>query len=893
MNRWFYRILLILIVFGCVLLLFPRSANASMKDYYVEQDTVANCMNYGVHDFHTYGSTDFSYMYRNSDGTISTVVWGNVSSTGDNNGVVIVEKYDSNFQYIEGSRKEIPYELDWRGGFYSGSVYNYLVFGQSNTECSSTKEVLRVVKYDKDWNRLGSCSFSNIDSYEIFDAASCRMDEVNGYLYIVTAGTMAKVYSIDNLHHQGDKILRVNIETMQGEEIDSSVSHSFNQFITSDDDRFYVLQHGDGFPRGIAFSINQKDKNIKSLGYKTIIKIGGDPDVDKNATGMGIGGFEVGDTNCILAGNSIVQQETNDYTENRNIFVATIPKQNYGGMADIKWITNYEPHGNVKCRTPHLTKVNNNCFIVTWEEYDVGKSLNVKMVMVDENGNMISKIVTVNGRTSDCVPIVYNGELTWFITRKQKMVFFHIDITSKEAFEAYDGTGLINLADYEHFEGKIQMYGSEPQTYYRYIFSNFDNKVSSIEVPDVVNPWTEVAIDGGTFEETDVEEVIIPEGYTKIPGSCFRNCKKLKNVQMSNTITVICSYAFLGSTLEKISIPKSVKEIQNYAFYNMDFLEEIEFPDGIEVLSSSVCADCQSLRKVIIPNSVKNIEDSAFYLTPLKEINIPESVETIGESAFSANSYILGDIVIPENVTKIENHAFAYDYNADRLIVKNSNTILGKEIFTNRKDLVVGDKYKPFEGIRFSSASCKGDNCVTISEDGTITATAKGNAYVYYYDGDGNVILYTQITVYQSSQPLIGMTPSKEVCYLMPGEVYNASVTTNPTSTSDKSLVEWESDDKYIAWANCDGRILALSKGTTYVTGTSVVNRDIKVRIKVVVDDSFDNLYEYQLLSDNTIRIKKYFGDNEVVNIPSSIDGYVVSELDSYIFGEYNSFNYT
>ena len=42
--------------------------------------------------------------------------------------------------------------------FYSGTDYHFLVFGQNNLEEDDQKEVIRVVKYTKDWERVGAAS---------------------------------------------------------------------------------------------------------------------------------------------------------------------------------------------------------------------------------------------------------------------------------------------------------------------------------------------------------------------------------------------------------------------------------------------------------------------------------------------------------------------------------------------------------------------------------------------------------------------------------------------------------------------------------------------------------------------------------------------------------------
>ncbi len=105
-----------------------------------------------------------------------------------------VEYYDDNFKILQ--KKTIKLELSnndgYYGGFYAGSDAYYVVEGQNNTEENDNKEVIRVVKYDKNWKKLGTAkitSKSELFGGEVrypFDAGCVEMTEANEKLYIVT-----------------------------------------------------------------------------------------------------------------------------------------------------------------------------------------------------------------------------------------------------------------------------------------------------------------------------------------------------------------------------------------------------------------------------------------------------------------------------------------------------------------------------------------------------------------------------------------------------------------------------------------------------------------------------------------------------------------------------------
>lgn len=81
---------------------------------------------------------------------------------------VRVEYYDTQFNLQR--KGSLDLELPIWGGFYAGQDAYYLAEAQNNTEQSDTKEVIRVIKYDKNWRRLGAAPSPAIRSCS---AAKC------------------------------------------------------------------------------------------------------------------------------------------------------------------------------------------------------------------------------------------------------------------------------------------------------------------------------------------------------------------------------------------------------------------------------------------------------------------------------------------------------------------------------------------------------------------------------------------------------------------------------------------------------------------------------------------------------------------------------------------------
>ena len=374
-----------------------------------------------------------NYVVNNNDGTFYAF---NIMTSKAN--YIYIDTYDNQTYELLNTQK-VEAELDLFGGFYSGEKYNYIVFGQENKEENDNKEVIRIVKYDKQFNRIDACSIKGGESFTVnpFYASTLRMAENGNELTVHTS--RERYLTDDGLNHQSQLTIILDTDTMKtknylGEFQKNHVSHSFNQFAQYDGDKLILVDHGDGYPRSVVLN-KENGSGFTSI---DLFKIPGA--IGANCTGVTVGGFEISDTNYLVAINSIDHSKVTEYTsyemvgldlDERDIILLICDK-NTNSVKQIKF-TDYIDN-NMLGTTPYLVKINDNRFMLMWKEFiynnKTAESNGMKYVEIDGNGNKLTEIMHNKNfnLSSDCKPQIIDNQIVWYNNVEMGRIFYSIDI---------------------------------------------------------------------------------------------------------------------------------------------------------------------------------------------------------------------------------------------------------------------------------------------------------------------------------------------------------------------------------------------------------------------------------------------------------------------------------
>ncbi len=383
-----------------------------------------------------YSRPQTSGLYERRDGNLTRV---ELCDDG-----VCVEVYDPSFHLL--TSRVVPSELQDFGGFFAGESYNFLIFGQDNLNEDDDREVIRVVKYSRDWQRLGQYSLMGANTVYPFDAGSLRCTECRGMLYVITCHEMYK--SSDGKNHQANVMLEIRQSDMEltdgywtvTGESGGYVSHSFNQFILVDQEgRLITLNHGDAYPRGSSLRRFGKhmagEEEFSDRGAEDVIVCRFKGKIGENATGASLGGLEASDSSYLTVMNSVVQDEAFESHRVRNVLVTVTPKDSFTESSTrIVSLTSNAEGGDVSASTPKIVRVSDSRFLILWEELkmaaggDYVPCSSLKYVFVDGSGDPVGPVMSGQGRLSDCQPVLSDGRAVWYVTRgTETPVFYTID----------------------------------------------------------------------------------------------------------------------------------------------------------------------------------------------------------------------------------------------------------------------------------------------------------------------------------------------------------------------------------------------------------------------------------------------------------------------------------
>ena len=159
------------------------------------------------------------------------------------------------------------------------------------------------------------------------------------------------------------------------------------------------------------------------------------------------------------------------------------------------------------------------------------------------------------------------------------------------------------------------------------------------------------------------KRVKIPYGVENIEEGAFAYCLNLESVILSNTVLVIKNSAFMFSKIKKILITENVTHIDQDAFLNSTFLNEINVDQKNPIYSSQDGVLYDKKKEILITFPHFKIGDPFI---------IPDGVKIVKTGALPKFSFIFS-LVINGNLEKIDEIGLLYCLNLNIITVHKDN----------------------------------------------------------------------------------------------------------------------------------------------------------------------------------------------------------------------------
>lgn len=375
--------------------------------------------------FARWGTPSSSYLVHNPDGTYTAV---------EVDEHINIESYDSSFNHL--SSFAIKKELPLFGALLFGKDYNYIAFGQENLLDDNSREVIKIVIYDKSFVKISEVSINNCKTAIPFDASAGQMCEDDRYLVLHTS--RSQYLDENGLRPQTQLTVIIDKTTwkpcnMLGKFQYNHMSHALRESALIDEGRLITANYSDAAPIRGAF-LQELDFGGKIIKTQSLFNVGGP--LAANCTGAMIGNILSSDSGYIVPISSIDQSLPTNYSsidiegidrENRDIYLTWTDKNTWEVRHTcLARYTGVQFTGSV----PYAVKLPDGSFMVLWQRFtDESEQSNIVCyAFADGYANLIGNTGEVAGVLSDgCQPIVADGKVVWYVNTPLGREFYSID----------------------------------------------------------------------------------------------------------------------------------------------------------------------------------------------------------------------------------------------------------------------------------------------------------------------------------------------------------------------------------------------------------------------------------------------------------------------------------
>ena len=142
----------------------------------------------------------------------------------------------------------------------------------------------------------------------------------------------------------------------------------------------------------------------------------------------------------------------------------------------------------------------------------------------------------------------------------------------------------------------------------------------------------------------------IPESVTRVGDYAFAYSQNLKSIKFSKKLTEMGRKAFFESKAlaGSITIPGTIRVVADSAFYLCNYITEVTFEEGIEVIGKYAISHCASIEKVSMPSTITELGESCFsFMNSLLEFRNHMTTPIQGRMIFTDTKKYNATLYVP------------------------------------------------------------------------------------------------------------------------------------------------------------------------------------------------------------------------------------------------------
>lgn len=141
-------------------------------------------------------------------------------------------------------------------------------------------------------------------------------------------------------------------------------------------------------------------------------------------------------------------------------------------------------------------------------------------------------------------------------------------------------------------------------------------------------PWVD-------FTDT-ITSVVVEEGIVSIGYNAFLSFSVLTDVSLPSTLKYIDERAFAGcGILESVTLPEGLETIGEQAFSRNYKLRDVNFPSSLKTIGKAAFQYCYALTDVELNEGCTSLGELAFYKSGITSFTAPSTLAEIWESVFT------------------------------------------------------------------------------------------------------------------------------------------------------------------------------------------------------------------------------------------------------------------